>query len=326
MSKGAGDVSSMSICRDHNNDTSYQIIDQLWASELSNHPPVPPEITIENVDSMSADNDLNEDQEDCNSEVNNESNTTLTGKSIAHKHFNAGEAVFLSFDVETGGDHCGIVQLLCQIFRIIPGTSSSDPPKIVTTKDDIYNKYVKPPEGAIWSQHAINIHGITPSDNRVQSAETIETAWIDFCTFVDSHIGSNEVGILLAYNSKTCDLKWLWKLINIPNSSMFMPSKCKFFLNPLKVLKHYKSCPLHPTKTKLESSNLQSVYKYVTRTDLIGAHDSIIDCKAQTAIVGSRMFYSFVDKTKSIFFINDMFLKREQSKMKKTTRTCPASP
>ncbi len=94
---------------------------------------------------------------------------------------------------------------------------------------------------------------------------------------------------------------------------MSMPSKCKFFLDPLKVLKHYKSCSLHPSKT----SNLQSVYKYVTGTDLIEAHNSIIDCKAQTAIVGSGMFYSFVDKTKSIFLIDYMFSKRQQSEMKK---------
>ena len=152
---------------------------------------------------MSANNDMHNDQENGKSYVNNKSNMPLTGKSIARKNFSAGEAVFLSFDVETGGDHCGIVQLLCQIFRIIPGTSSSDPPKIVTTKDDIYNKYVKPPEGAMWSKHAINIHGITPSDNRVQLAETIETLWTDFCTFVDSCIGLNEVGILLAYNGET---------------------------------------------------------------------------------------------------------------------------
>ncbi len=151
------------------------------------------------------------------------------------------------------------MQLSCQIFHNIPCTSSSDPPKIVTTKDNIYNKYIKPPQGAIWSQHKINIHGISPSDNSIQSAKAIETVRKDFCTFVDARICSNESGILLAYNGEMCDLKWLWKLINIPNSSMSMPSKCKFFLNLLKVLKHSKSCPLHQSKTKLDSSNLQSV-------------------------------------------------------------------
>ncbi len=141
---------------------------------------------------------------------------------------------------------------------------------------------------------------------------------------MDACIHSNEVGILLAYNGETCDLKWFWKLINIPNSPMSMPSKCKFFLNPLKVLNHYKSCPLHPSKTKLESSNLKLVYKYITGTDLIGAHNIIIDCKAQTAIIENGMIYSFVDKTKYIFLIDYLFSKHEQRKMK--TRLKPAKP
>ncbi len=166
-------------------------------------------------------------------------------------------------------------------------------------------------------------HYISPSDNRIQLAKAIETIWKDFCTFVDAFIHSNEVDILLTYNDEMCHLKWLWKLINISNSSMSMPSKYKFFLDPLKVLKHYKSCPLHPSKTKLESWNLQSIYKYITGTDLIVAHNSINDCK-ETAIIGSGMFYSFVDKTKSIFIIDYMFSKHEQSKMKKWLE--PAKP
>ncbi len=52
----------------------------------------------------------------------------------------------------------------------------------------------------------------------------------------------------------------------------------------------------------------------------------LLIAKHRLQYAGSRMFYSFVDKTKSIFFINDMFLKCEQSEMKKMTRTCQASP
>ncbi len=178
--------------------------------------------------------------------------------------------------------------IMCQIFHIILGTSPSIPPKTITTGNDIFNQYIKPSQGVIWCQHALNIHEITPSDVCIQSAETIEDMWNEFYTFMDKHIFSNEVGILLMYNGDTCDLKWLWKLINIPNSSMSMPPKSKFFLDPLKVLRHYKSCLLYPPKTILELSNLQSIYNYITGADLIGVHNSTIDCKAQTAIAGSE--------------------------------------
>ncbi len=118
ISEAAGDVSTISICRDHCDNTSYKIIDQLWTSETSNFPPIQPEITLENTDSMSVNNYIDSNQENCNNEVNNESYMLPSGQSIAHKHFSAGEAVFSSFDVEAGGDHCGIVQLLCQIFHL----------------------------------------------------------------------------------------------------------------------------------------------------------------------------------------------------------------
>mmetsp|Transcript_2671 Transcript_2671/g.5719 ORF Transcript_2671/g.5719 Transcript_2671/m.5719 type:complete len:210 (+) Transcript_2671:719-1348(+) len=141
---------------------------------------------------------------------------------------------------------------------------------------------------------------------------------------VDQRVHDNEVAILVAYNGETCNLKWLWKLTNTPNSSIAMPPKCKFFINPFKIIKHYKSCFLHPSKMKLELSNLQSIYKYVTEQDLVGAHDSIGDYKAQTTIVVTDLFFSFIDKTKSIFPINEIFSKCEQSEMQK--RLEPAKP
>lgn len=105
---------------------------------------------------------------------------------------------------------------------------------------------------------------------------------------------------------------------------MSMPPKCKFFLDPLKVLRHHKSCLFHPSKTNLEWSNLQPIFKYITWADLIGMHDSLVDCKQQTAMVGSEMFFSSVDKPKSIFCINKISSKHEQSEMKKQLE--PAKP
>jgi len=49
-----------------------------------------------------------------------------------------------------------------------------------------------------------------------------------------------------------------------------------------------------------------------------------VDCKAQTTIVGSDMFFSFIDKTKSIYPIDEIFSKREQIEMQK--RLEPAKP
>jgi len=42
------------------------------------------------------------------------------GKSIAH-HILFNKAVFLSFDIETGGEKCGIIQISCECFQILNG-------------------------------------------------------------------------------------------------------------------------------------------------------------------------------------------------------------
>mmetsp|Transcript_9893 Transcript_9893/g.21034 ORF Transcript_9893/g.21034 Transcript_9893/m.21034 type:complete len:105 (+) Transcript_9893:65-379(+) len=95
ISECARDVSTMSICRDHPDNITYKIIDQLQAPESSNPPPVPPEITLKNADSMSVNNDIYDDQENDINKVNYKSNMPPTGNSIALKHFSAGKAVFL---------------------------------------------------------------------------------------------------------------------------------------------------------------------------------------------------------------------------------------
>ena len=43
------------------------------------------------------------------------------GKSVAHHYFIKGRLIYCSFDVETGGEYCGIVQISAEIFRIKNG-------------------------------------------------------------------------------------------------------------------------------------------------------------------------------------------------------------
>jgi hypothetical protein len=45
---------------------------------------------------------------------------------LAHQHLRAGKVVFLSFDIETGGEFCGILQLSAEIARIelLPSTTA----------------------------------------------------------------------------------------------------------------------------------------------------------------------------------------------------------
>jgi len=52
-----------------------------------------------------------------------------------------------TFDVEAGGEYCGIVQISCQKFQLTEHNNevSAEVEPIIT-----FNKYVKPPTDAIW--------------------------------------------------------------------------------------------------------------------------------------------------------------------------------
>ncbi len=309
FSEGADEVLTTSVCNNNSDNMSYNILADVPALGPPVSNSLPPKITIENQDDAplgSVDGNVDGIIE---GNTEDDSRKPPTGKSIAHYHIQAGNTVFFSFDVETGGDLCGIIQMLGQIFWT---KNQGSNPETKSSADDIFNEYVKPPHGAFWSQNAINIHGITPDSPKIQNASSIEEVWGEFCSFINRRIKSNEIGILVAYNGETCDLKWLWKLTQAPTSTMIIPPKLKCFIDPLRVIKHYKSCPLHPEKTKLESSSLESIYKFVSGKDFEGAHDSLNDVKAQTVVVGSKLFVDFVDKTKSIKTISEIFSNREQ--------------
>ncbi len=134
---------------------------------------VPPEIRIENDAITANNNGYKNGGGHRNKKGKDSSSSAPKEKSIAHNHLKTREAMFLSFDVETGKNLCGIIPFSYQNFNITPPATTSDTPKIMTTDEDLFNKYVTLLEDGIWSQHAINVDGISSSDPQIQVADTI---------------------------------------------------------------------------------------------------------------------------------------------------------
>ncbi len=238
---------------------------------------------------------------------------TPKGKSIVHHHIQQNKLSFLSFDIETGGEFCGIVQMSGQVFRFVDGGD-----RVQSEQSDIFNKYVRPPDGAIWDTNATQVHGLTASSDEIKNANGFTTVWQEFCEFIRARVSSDESCVLVAYNGETCDMKWIYKLVQAPNTSLSFPRQIKFFMDPLKMIKHYKSCPLHPSKSKLESLRLDIIYRFVTGTELQGAHNSLNDVRAQTTIVTSNKLRNFIDKSISVSSIDDIFSRQEKADILKT--------
>jgi hypothetical protein len=64
------------------------------------------------------------------------------GKLEAHFNFKDNKIVFLSLDLETGGEYCGFIQLSCQLFRQNPADWQLETFIVV---EETFNEYVRPP-------------------------------------------------------------------------------------------------------------------------------------------------------------------------------------
>ena len=123
-------------------------------------------------------------------------------------------AVFLSFDIETAGEIAGIVQISAEIVRFKINSAKkkvgSDHAGDILREEDTFNRYINPevrPE--YWDQHSISVHGILPDDERIINAGNMRTVWPEFQCWFFSLVSPAEMVVLVAWNGKTCNLKWL---------------------------------------------------------------------------------------------------------------------
>ncbi|GFH50228.1 hypothetical protein CTEN210_06704 [Chaetoceros tenuissimus] len=71
------------------------------------------------------------------------------------------------------------------------------------------------------------------------------------------------------------------------------------------------------TTPRIESYELGSVWTYLKKTNLNGAHNSLVDAKAQTDIVISSQFMPYLERKRSYRSISNIWSATEQSEMKK---------
>jgi len=87
------------------------------------------------------------------------------------------ECVFISFDLEHGGDQCGITQLSAVLFRL--GSKPNDPESI-----QVFNEYVRPPKSAKWNPICIETTGLHAGHPSIVNADAVEQVWGRFNTFL----------------------------------------------------------------------------------------------------------------------------------------------
>jgi len=71
------------------------------------------------------------------------------GKSIAHNSIATDKAVYISLDIETGRENCGIIQLSAQIFRMLQHNSKMTS----EIESECFDEYVMPSKDSIWDEN-----------------------------------------------------------------------------------------------------------------------------------------------------------------------------
>ena len=135
------------------------------------------------------------------------------GKSIAYHHLMSNNAVFVSLDIETRGEYCGIIQLSAEMFLVMYDNSRSEKcqPTVVRLWDT-FNEYVNPGANALWDDAATLVHGLHTTLPEIVEADDIGLVWCCFTEWIVDNFCADDEGILVAYDGETCDLKWLWKI------------------------------------------------------------------------------------------------------------------
>ncbi len=159
------------------------------------------------------------------------------------------------------------------------------------------------------------MHGILPDDERIVNAGNMRTVWPNFQRWFFSIVSPAKMVVLVAWNGETCDLKWLWWLTQAPNSTR---NNIKYFIDPYRVIEKYKTCPFNKTKSMIEANELGVVWKYANNGSYLnGAHDSLVDVRAQTNILTHSSFVPFIDRASSIQPIDEIFSRTLQNELKK---------
>ncbi len=148
ISEGYNDFSITSLCISPLEGISDEIAESPTEYRPSDTTDPLREINIENDENPPSESAEVVPQENQEIRNNNDEPAIPKGKSIAHYNIKSGKIAYISFDIETGGEECGIIQLSAQIFRL--GNNDT----METSNEDEFNKFVMPPEGAVWSSEA----------------------------------------------------------------------------------------------------------------------------------------------------------------------------
>ena len=175
-----------------------------------------------------------------------------------------------------------------------------------------FDKFVRPPENAVWDKNACMCHGYRKDDFRIMNAGKILEVWPRFKSKVVSYLDSGRhIGMMIAWNGRGSNCTKLFELTEITHKgTLEMPQWVKYFGDPMVAIKEYKRNQFNNTKRKpnvLEGCGLGLVYEIIFGQPLDNAHNSLVDAKAQASIFAHEEVQKDFDRTKCIMLMDDVW-------------------
>ena len=230
--------------------------------------------------------------------------------------------LFLSLDIEIGGEYVGIVQLSAEIvpMKLVAGRGVAQDRVEEVVRLTTFDNYVKlkcnirgtgmyPHTSDIswgWAYHQCSQH--QPSLVLIQDLAEW-SCWHE-------------------WNHHPCCLEWGKRQPQVPVEDYagtkvmsILPTSDSAFYWSAPCHHQLQVGPLHKSKSKIEGYDLGSKWKYINGHNLNGAHNSHIDVKAQIGKTSNKMFVSFITINTSIQILDAIFSATEQNEWRKELET-----
>jgi len=224
--------------------------------------------------------------------------------SIAHTDMLAGKVVYIHVDLEHTGVH------VCQLSAVITDANG--------TNLGTFDEYVRPPAHE-WNTTGCEMsHGYKSSDAFIKDADPIEQVWPRFTAKIESYLDNgNKVGMLIAWSGKGGDCGKLFEITEeLHKGVLNMPRWVVYFCDPITCISHYTSCQLNESKRQSGrvGYGLGLVYEEAFGEPITNAHNSLRDAEAQAKIVCDARVRGYIDRTKSVVLMKDVWAgKRKQA-------------
>ena len=180
----------MGSLQDENDNESRGPPEDNYAEPPPTEPPENIEFATDDAENNNDDDELDSPAEETPSSNREHDDRPIPcNKSIAHWYYVENDQVFVSFDIETGGTYCWIVQISAEMFRFVhdPSAQKDTPPTLICL-ETTFKEYVIHGACAIWDRACSQIHGLTAGSPKIQAVGGIVgMVWRGFCDWVNEH-------------------------------------------------------------------------------------------------------------------------------------------